>query len=120
VKIAVGVSDMQALMNGIEGDLAEAASIAMRDTTYKALLELREQVTSAGLGQRLANTWRNRVFPERRRSMTPSGYIWSNAPNIIDAFSRGAQVVPLAGRRFLASQPRTSRTPGGGADRATR
>lgn len=102
MKIDVGVSDMQALMNGIEGDLAEAASLAMRDTTYKALLELREQVTSAGLGQRLANTWRDRVFPERRRSMTPSGYIWSNAPDIIDAFSRGAQIVPLAGRRFLA------------------
>ncbi len=102
MKVNVGVFDMQALMDGIEGDLAEAASRAMRDTTYKALLELREQVTSAGMGQRLANTWRDRVFPERRRSMTPTGYIWSNAPDIIDAFSRGAQIVPLAGRRFLA------------------
>lgn len=102
MRINVGDFDMKSLMDGIEGDLAEAASLAMRDTTYKALLELREQVTSAGMGQRLANTWRDRVFPEKRRSMTPSGYIWSNAPDIIDAFSRGAQIVPLSGRRFLA------------------
>lgn len=102
MRISVGVGDMQALMEGIEGDIAEASTLAMRDTTYKALRELREQVTGAGMGQRLANTWRDRVFPEKRRSMTPTGYIWSNASDIIDAFSRGAQIVPLAGRRFLA------------------
>ena len=88
MRINVGDFDLKSLMDGIEGDLAEAASLAMRDTTYKALLELREQVTGAGMGQRLANTWRDRVFPEKRRSMTPSGYIWSNAPDIIDAESQ--------------------------------
>lgn len=102
MRISVGFGDLRAAMNDVEGDVAGAATEAMRETTHKALLELRRQVVSAGLGNRLANTWRDRVYPEHRRSMTPSGYIWSNAPDIVDAFDRGAQVVPLAGRRFLA------------------
>lgn len=102
MRIEVGFGDLRALMNDIEGDIAEASTLAMRDTTYKALRELREQVVNSGMGQRLANTWRDRVYPEKRRSMTPSGYIWSNAPDIVDAFSRGAQIMPLGGKRFLA------------------
>lgn len=90
------------VVGDLEGDVAEAATGAMRETTYKALRELRGQVTSAGLGKRLANTWRDRIFPQKRRSMTPTGYIWSNAPDIIDSFNRGAQIVPIAGSRFLA------------------
>ncbi|MBB4837293.1 hypothetical protein HNP52_000344 [Sphingomonas kyeonggiensis] len=102
MRVTAGFGDLRLLADDIEGDVAGAATEAMRETTYKALLTLRRQVVSAGLGQRLANTWRDRVYPEQRRSMNPSGYIWSNAPDIIDAFGRGAQIVPLAGRRYLA------------------
>lgn len=102
MRVSAGFGDLRATMDDIEGYVAGAATAAMRETTHKALLELRRQVVSAGLGNRLANTWRDRVYPESRRSMTPTGYIWSNAPDIVDAFDRGAQVVPLAGRRFLA------------------
>lgn len=102
MRVSVGFGDLRLAIDDIEGDVATAATAAMRETTYKALLELRRQVVCSGLGARLANTWRDRVYPERRRSMAPTGYIWSNAPDIVDAFERGAQVVPLAGRRFLA------------------
>ncbi|MDQ2735493.1 MAG: DUF6441 family protein [Pseudomonadota bacterium] len=85
----------------IEGDIASAATGAMRDTTPQAKQELREQVTSNGLGSRLANTWQDKVYPLKRNSVTPGGYIWSNAPDIIDAFERGATIVPTNGRKYL-------------------
>ena len=87
MRVDVDFDGLTAVMQEIEGDVAGAATQAMKESTYKALLTLRRQVTSNGLGQRLANTWRDRVFPEQRRSMTPSGYIWSNAPDIVDSFS---------------------------------
>jgi len=101
VKVEVAVPDFRRLVDGIEGKIARAATEAMRETTPAALAELRVQTTGAGLGQRLANTWRDRVYPESRQSMTPTGYIWSNAPRIADAFARGATIRPLAGKRFL-------------------
>ncbi|VXC63429.1 DUF6441 family protein [Sphingomonas sp. AX6] len=102
MKISVDLPGLRQIMQDVEGDISTAATEAMRGTSRKALLELRRQVTGAGLSQRLANTWRDRVYPERRRSMTPTGYIWSNAPDIIDGYARGATIMPLAGKRFLA------------------
>lgn len=101
MRVDVGFGDLQAALAEIEGDVAGAATEAMRETTYKALRDLRRQVTSNGLGQRLANTWRDRVFPEQRRSVNPSGYIWSNAPDIVDSFNRGATVRPVGGAKYL-------------------
>lgn len=90
-----------AIMRDIEGETAKVATITMRETGRKALLELRRQVTSSRLGQRVANTWRDRVYPEKRNSMTPTGYIWSNAPDIVDAFVRGATIRPVGGAKYL-------------------
>ncbi len=101
MEIRVNGPDFASIMREIEGDVAEAATAAMRETTFKAVRELRRQVTDGGLGQRLANTWRDRVYPEQRKSMTPTGYIWSNAPEIIDGFVRGATIRPVAGAKYL-------------------
>lgn len=102
MRIEAGFDGLKMALDGFEGSIADAATAAMRETTPIAKQELREQVTSAGLGARLANTWRGDVYPRSRQSVNPAGYIYSNAPDIIDSFSRGAQIVPLAGRRFLA------------------
>lgn len=101
MRVDVEFPNFTGIMAEIEGDIAKAATEAMRGTSYKALRELREQVTSNGLGQRLANTWRDRVYPEKRRSMTPTGYIWSNAPEIVDSFLRGATIRPASGGNYL-------------------
>lgn len=101
MQVDIGIPDFSALMSEVEGGIAKAATAAMRETTKPTVVELREQVTSNGLGTRLANTWRDRVYPERRESMTPSGYIWSNAPEIVDSFVRGATIRPVAGGKYL-------------------
>ncbi|WP_302480208.1 DUF6441 family protein [Sphingomonas bacterium] len=89
-------------MHEVEGQIAAASSGAMRDTMPDAKQELRDQVVGAGLGGRLANTWRGDVYPKSAKSMHPAGYIHSNAPLIIDSFLRGAQIVPIAGGKYLA------------------
>lgn len=102
MRITVDFGDLRATMREIEGGIADAATAAMRETTAEAKAALRAQVTSNGLGQRLANTWRGEVFPKSRRSVTPAGFIHSAAPDIVDAFERGARIVPRAGHKYLA------------------
>lgn len=101
MRFDVGVPDFKALADSIEGDIAQAATGAMRETMPIAKQELRAQVTSAGLGQRLANTWRGEVYPKGGRSVNPAGFIWSNAPDIVDSFIRGATIRPVNGAQYL-------------------
>ncbi len=64
---------------------------------------LRQQVVSAGLGQRLAKTWRSKVYPARSaRSLSPAGMVWSKAPHIIRGFSEGEPIRSSSGGAWLA------------------
>lgn len=89
------------LLQVIEGEVAGQVTQIMREETRDLTRELREQVTGAGMGQRLANTWRAEIYPTSGRSLNPAGYIWSNAPAIIDAFERGASIRPVNGGKWL-------------------
>ncbi|KQM65790.1 hypothetical protein ASE75_06045 [Sphingomonas sp. Leaf17] len=101
MKVDIEMPDFAGLMIDLEGDVAKAATGAMRATTRPTVAELREQIVSNGLSKRLANTWRDRVYPEQRESMNPSGYIWSNAPEIITSFVEGATIRPVNGAKYL-------------------
>ncbi|MCU0909800.1 MAG: DUF6441 family protein [Rhodobacteraceae bacterium] len=52
----------------------------------------RDQVRGAGLGARLANSVRQRVYPAGEPSMKAAALIWTKAPKIIGAFDRGALI----------------------------
>lgn len=91
------------VLAAIQGDLTRvmadevkaterAASSAMRDATNGLKLDLRAQVTGAGLGPRLANTWRSQTYPASGDSLRPAGLVWSKAPHIIRAFDEGATI----------------------------
>jgi len=81
-------ADMQAELRDIE----RAVASGTRDAGRGLRIELRRQVASAGLGQRLANSWRDKHYPNRkldaaswstrrrRRSSAPSAraVIWSS------------------------------------------
>jgi hypothetical protein len=66
-----------------------------------AKLDYRQDVRRAGLGDRLANTWRTRIYPQRGESWHPTVHVWSNAPALAAAHADGGTVVPKAGK-FLA------------------
>lgn len=76
-----------------EAALAEAAVTAgVREASDGLKSELRAQIAAAGLGTRLANTWRARVYPPGRPSIGAAGLVWSNAPTIVRAFDEGAVI----------------------------
>lgn len=89
------------LLDVIEGEIADDVTQIMREETRDLTMDYRQQVRDAGMGNRLANTWRAEVYPKGGRSLNPAGYIWSNAPTIIDAFARGAHIRPVNGAKWL-------------------
>jgi hypothetical protein len=88
-------ADMQAELRHIEC----AVAAGTRDAGRGLRAELRRQVTSAGLGQRLANSWRDRHYPNQR--LDAASLIYTKAPQIISAFEEGAVIRSRRGR-FLA------------------
>lgn len=101
MKIEVEVGSFRTIAHEIEGDIAKASTGAMRESTPLALAEYRRQILDCGFGTRLANTWRGETYPGSKDSITPAGFIWSNAPTIVEAFARGATIRPVNGGDYL-------------------
>jgi hypothetical protein len=88
-------ADMQAELRDIE----RAVAVGTRDAGRGLKAELRRQVGSAGLGQRLANSWRDKHYPNRK--LDAASLVYTQAPQIIRAFDEGAVIRSRRGR-FLA------------------
>jgi hypothetical protein len=88
-------ADMQAELREIE----LAVATGTRDAGHHLRTELRRQVTSAGLGQRLANSWRDKHYPNQK--LDAASLVYTKAPQIIRAFDEGAVIRSRRGR-FLA------------------
>ena len=70
----------------------QAVTHSIREATDGLKTELRSQVTGAGLGQRLANTWRAEVYPKGKLSIKAAGLVYSRAPVIVGAHDQGATI----------------------------
>jgi Family of unknown function (DUF6441) len=88
-------ADMETELREIE--LAVAAGMQGAGRALKT--ELRRQVASAGLGQRVANSWRDRHYPNQK--LDAASVVYTKAPQIIRAFDEGAVIRSNRGR-FLA------------------
>jgi hypothetical protein len=100
MKLAVALTrslqaDMQAELRGIE----RAVVGGTRDAGHGLRTELRRQVASAGLGQRLGNSWRDKPYPNQK--LDAASLVYTKAPQIIRAFDEGAVIRSRRGR-FLA------------------
>ena len=80
-----------------------AVTAGVKHTTDALKLSLRRQVTSSGLGAKLANTWRGEVYPRGQKSLEAAGFVWSKAPTIVGAFDRGALI--RSSQRFYLAIP---------------
>lgn len=88
-------SEMQAELR----DIKRAVAIGTRTAGRGLKTDLRRQVTSAGLGQRLANSWRDKHYPNQK--LDAASLIYSKAPQIIRTFDEGAIIRSKRGR-YLA------------------
>jgi hypothetical protein len=93
-------------------DIERAVAIGTRDAGRGLKTELRRQVASAGLGQRLANSWRDKHYPNQK--LDAASLVYTKAPQIIRAFDEGVVVRSRHGR-FLAIP--TENAPRKGTDR---
>jgi hypothetical protein len=80
-------------------DIERAVATGTREAARGLRTELRRQVASAGLGQRLANSWRDRHYPNQK--LDAASLVHTKAPQIIRAFDEGAVIRSRRGR-FLA------------------
>lgn len=101
MKFRLHVADFRKALAGTENQIATAVTAAMREATDGLKADLRQDVTGAGLGQRLANTWRGKTYPDSGVSVEAAAYVWTKAPKLIDAYERGVTIRPREGR-FLA------------------
>ena len=88
-------ADMQAELR----DLERAVSDGTREAGRGLRTELRRKVASAGLGQRLANSWRDRHYPNQ--TLDAASLVYTKAPQIIRAFD-ARRVIRSKRGRFLA------------------
>jgi hypothetical protein len=87
--------DMQAELRALE----RAVAVGTRSAGQSLKTELRRQIATAGLGQRLANSWRDKHYPNRK--LDAASLVYTKAPQIIRAFDEGAVIRSKRGR-FLA------------------
>lgn len=102
MRITQTVAGLKEMPGAIEGLIAAATTAGMREATIGLRDELRDQIRNAGLGSRLANTWRGEAYPKSGRSLEPAGYVYSKAPTIIGFFASGGVITPIGGHPYLA------------------
>jgi hypothetical protein len=97
--VAALARSLQADMQVELRDIERAVAGGTRDAGRGLRTELRRQVGSAGLGQRLANSWRDQHYPNQK--LDAASLVYTKAPQIIRAFDEGAVIRSRRGR-FLA------------------
>jgi hypothetical protein len=101
MRLSLKADDVRTVLQQAVTDVEISVTDAMNEVTSGLKADLREQVTGAGLGQRLARTWRGKRFPENHPSMNAAAYVWSKAPDIIDGFDRGPTIRTVHGGKYL-------------------
>jgi hypothetical protein len=100
VKLAATIArSLQADIQADLRDIERAVISGTRDAGRGLTTELRRQVASGGLGQRLANSWRDKHYPNQK--LDAASLVYAKAPQIIRAFDEGAVIRSRRGR-FLA------------------
>ena len=67
----------------------KAVTAAMREAGTGLKTAWRTQITSAGLGRRLANSIRSQTYPKAGESLNAAALVWSKAPVIVGAHDTG-------------------------------
>ena len=81
--------DLVAMMPAEIAAGERAVTTAMREAGANLKTAWRGQVTSAGLGMRLANSIHNQSFPKAGESLDAAALVWSKAPVIVGAHDAG-------------------------------
>jgi hypothetical protein len=112
------------------GVIAETAAAqyqeAMRQRTFQVLTglrsgvefgtvsgknQLRQDVRRGGFSEHMAKSWQDETYPlNGGLAWSPSGYIWSKAPRIVEAYSAATVIRAGAGKSLAVPMPGPART----------
>lgn len=112
------VGDIAEQMREVTTDGERAVSRAMAAAGTGLKNDWRGQILGAGLGTRLARTIRSAVYPKAMDSLNAAAMVWTNAPEPIGAFERGALIRSRNGF-YLAIPTPAAGTKGVGNKRIT-
>ena len=105
--------DLVALMRAEVAAGQKAVSTTMAQAGAGLKSAWRAQITSAGLGVRLANTIRSQTWPKGRNSLDAAALVWSNAPVIIGAHDTGPLIRSTSGFWLAIPLPAAGKATGG-------
>lgn len=71
-------------------ELAVTKGVSSATSQFKEAM--RKQVKSAGLGSRLAYTWRGDVYPKSKNSLKAAGMVYTKAEKIMQSFEYGLMI----------------------------
>ena len=77
--------------------ISKAVTAGIKEAGRGLKGDLRKQVVAAGLGPRLARTWREKTYPRNKSSIRAATLVWSKAPQIIRTFDEGAVIRSKSG-----------------------
>lgn len=110
--------DLRQLLAAELKDAERGVTVGVRRATEGLKAELRGQITGAGLGERLARSWRSEVYPRTGTSLTAAGLVWSKAPKLVGAFATGV-IIRSRNGLFLAIPTEAAGRVGDGRKRIT-
>ena len=94
-----------------------AVTAAMKEAGADLKQAWRAQITGAGLGHRLPRTIRNRTYPQGKDSIDAAAFVWSKAPEILNAHDKGVLIRSKLG--FYLAIPTEAAGKGRGGARLT-
>jgi Family of unknown function (DUF6441) len=103
MKLTASPRSLQADMQTKLRDIEHAVAIDARDAGRGVKTELRRQVASAGLGQRLANSWSDRHYPNQKLDAASLVYSTANADHLVKRAVPPGLIEPSRRAAFLRS-----------------
>jgi len=92
-----------------------AVTAGVQAATNGLKSDLRSQIVAAGLGPRLARTWRGEIYPKGQPSISAAGLVWSKAPGIVRIYEDGATIRSTRGLYLAIPTPAAGKYGDGGA-----
>ncbi len=119
MRLAAAITgDLEVMMKQEAKAAEQAVTLGVVEATEGLREELRQQVITAGLGEKMARTWRQKRYPSSGYSIGTTGLVYSKAPVVIRAFNEGVTIRSKEGK-FLAIPTTAAPKRGVGGKRLT-
>ena len=109
-----GVTNLAAMMAAEITAGEKAVTKAVGDASNGLKTAWRGQITSAGLGQRLARTIRSAQYPKGKPSLNAAALVWSQAPVVVGAHDTGPLIRSRNGFWLAIPTPAAGKSARGG------